>query len=137
MDFLLLKVAKLRWYIRYTVAVCTLYASWWMFKESTYAIPFIFFVFAMIMIKEISPSLLLIAASIWLWPTGFFDTPFAYMTFGIIFQFAGAIALFSLGIFMGVKMYTDYQYAMYVKEKSATPPVSPEAKRRQELGYDK
>lgn len=137
MDYLMLKISKLRWYIRYPVAVCTLYASWWMFEESTYVIPFIFLVCAMIMTKEISPSLMLIVASVWLWPTGFFDKPFAYMTFGIIFQFIGTIVLFSLGIFMGVKMYTDYQYAMYVNEKNETPTTSPEAKKRQELGYDK
>ncbi|GEM_PF-5102126 len=34
MDYLLLKISKLPWYIRYPVAVCTLYASWWMFNES-------------------------------------------------------------------------------------------------------
>ena len=82
-------------------------------------------------------SLLLIVCSLWLWPSGFFDTPFAYMTFGIIFQFLGAIVCFLLGVFMGIKTYAGKQYAMYVKEKNTTPPVSPEVKRRQELGYDK
>lgn len=82
-------------------------------------------------------SLSLIACSLWLWPSGFFDTPFAYMTFGIIFQFLGTIVIFSFGVFMGIKKYADKQYAMYVKEKNTTLPVSSEVKRRQELGYDK
>jgi len=124
-DFLLLEVAKLRWYIRYPAAACVLYATWWMLKYGLvaadgfeYVIPFIFAICAMIMIKEISPSLLLIAGSIWLWPSDFFDTPFAQMTFGILFQFAGSTVLFVLGAISGIVIYSKGQYAKYSKEIS-------------------
>ena len=36
--------------------------------------------------------------SVWLWPSGFFDTPFAQMTFKILFQFAGSIAMALWGV---------------------------------------
>jgi hypothetical protein len=71
MEMLLLEIK--RWYIRYPVAACVLYAAWWVLKDmypkvGLHAIyfPSIFAIIAMIMIKEISPSLLLIAGSIWL-----------------------------------------------------------------------
>lgn len=132
-DIVLLEIAKLRWYVRYPVAACVLYASWWLLEASypkiglhAYWFPSIFAICAMIMIKEISPSLLLIAGSIWLWPSGFFDTPFAQMTFGILFRFAGSVVLFALGLFSGIVIYSRTQNT-----------IAPEVKRRQELGYDK
>ncbi len=123
MDSLLLEVAKLRWYIRYPVAVCTLYASWWMFKEATYAIPFMLAICALIIIKEIGLSLLLIAGSIWLWPTGFFNVPFAQMTFGILCQFFFSVVLFASSVVAGLVMYSKLQYAEYKKEISENAPV--------------
>jgi hypothetical protein len=122
MDFLLLEIAKLRWYIRYPVAVCTLYASWWIFKESTrvppftYVLPSIFALCGMIMIKEISPSLLLFASSIWMWPTGFFNVPFAQMTFGILCQSFFSVVFFASSVIAGLVMYSKLQYAKYANQ---------------------
>ena len=36
--------------------------------------------------------------SIWLWPTGFFDIPFAQMTLKIVLQFIGVILMALWGI---------------------------------------
>jgi hypothetical protein len=123
MDYLLLEVAKLRWYIRYPAAACTLYASWWMLKESEYAIPSILFICAMIMIKEISPSLMLLAGSIWLWPSGFFNIPFAQMTFGILCQFLLSVVFFVLSPIAGLMMYIKRQHAKYVIEIGEKDPI--------------
>ena len=135
MDILLLEIAKLRWYIRYPAAVCTLYAAWWMLEAlypemGLWAIwfPAIFAICAMIMVKEISPTIIFFACSVWLYPSGFFDMPFAQMTFGILFQFVGSIVLFVLGVVTAIVIYRIIQ-----NEET----IPPEVKRRKELGYDK
>ena len=95
MDFPLLKAP---WYIRYPIASCLLYVAWLCINKGLGFISIFFVIDALVVAYEISPSILLIAGSIWLWPSDFFDTPFSQMTFGILFQFAGSVVLFFIGI---------------------------------------
>ena len=111
-DALLLHIADTRrWFIRYPVAVCALAASWWTLQHGAIAIPIIFLVCAAALAKEVSPSLLLLAAAVWIWPTDFFSIPFAQMTFGKIGQFLLSCLLFVASIASALLIYAAQQSA--------------------------
>ena len=118
-DWALLHVAeKAHWYIRYPVAVCVLFAVWWLFQQHLLFIPLILLVCAAALAKEVSPSLLLMVAATWVWPNGFFDIPFAQMTFGILCQFFLSVVLFVSSPIVGLVIYSKLQYARYANEIS-------------------
>jgi hypothetical protein len=111
-DGLMLHIAaKGSWRIRYPVAVCALGASWWLFEHHTVFIPIIFLVCAAALAKEVSPSLLLLAAAIWVWPSGFFSIPFAQMTFSTLGEFLLSCLLFVSSIAAGLLIYAALQRA--------------------------
>ena len=108
-DWALLKIAeKARWYIRYPVAVCVLFSAWWLFEYyHFYAIPLILLGCAIALAKEVSPTLLLMLGAVWIWPTDFFDIPFAQMTFGILGQFILSCLLFVSSLIVGLRAYAS------------------------------
>ena len=112
LDWALLHVAeKARWYIRYPVAVCVLFAAWWLLQRDLFFIPLILLACAAVLGKEVSPTLLLMVAAMWVWPSGFLDIPFAQMTFGILGQFLLSCMLFVFSIIMGLRAYAAQQRA--------------------------
>ena len=118
-DSALLHIAKkARWFIRYPVAICVLYAVWWMIKQQLIFLPLVFLTCATVLAKEVSPSILLIVAAIWIWPNDFFDIPFAQMTFGILSQFFLSVVLFIASPIVGLLIYTKLEYIKYTNEIS-------------------
>ena len=118
---LLLIAKKARWFIRYPVAICVLYAAWWMIKQQLIFLPLVFLACAVVLTKEVSTSILLIVAAIWIWPNDFFDIPFAQMTFGILSQFFLSAVLFISSPIAGLLIYTKLEYIKYANEISKNP----------------
>ena len=121
-DALLLHIADTRrWFIRYPVAVCAVAASWWTLQHSAIAMPIIFLVCAAVLAKEVSPSLLLMAAAVWIWPTDFFGIPFAQMTFGKIGQFMLSCLLFVVSLASALLIYAAQQNALAGRTQKPWP----------------
>ena len=116
-DSALLHIAKkARWFIRYPVAICVLYAAWWMIQRRLIFLPLFFLACAAALTKLVSPSILLIVAETWIWPSDFFDIPFAQMTFGIISKFFFSVVLFIASPIVGLLIYTKLEYTKYTNE---------------------
>ena len=117
METLLLAFGKFRWFVRYPAAALMFWASWHMFTVNHYyMIPTIFAFCGVVITKEASPSLLLLVASVWLWPESFLNTPFAQMTFGIILSALASLLVFVAAPFVAMVLYNKREYARYVSE---------------------
>jgi hypothetical protein len=124
LDWALLEIAeRTRWYIRYPVALCVLFAAWWLGQHiqppDMFLLSWVWMILggcAVFLAKEVSPSLLLMVAAMWVWPDGFFDIPFAQMTFGILCQFFFSVVLFASSPIVGLVIYSKLQYARYANE---------------------
>ena len=83
-------------------------------------IPAVFAICAAVITKEASPSLMLLCGAIWLWPDDFWSTPFAQLTFGMIFS-----ALASGMMFLGTPVVAFVLYIMRINaEYDASKPPS-------------
>lgn len=120
LDWALLEIAKnARWYIRYPIAVFLLFAVWWLYEQNLQlfhdhpllTLPWILIWVgcAAALAKEVSPTLLLMLGSVWIWPTDFFDIPFAQMTFGILSQFILSCLIFVSSLITGLRAYISRQ----------------------------
>jgi hypothetical protein len=120
LDWALLEIAKnTRWYIRYPIAVFLLFAVWWLYEQHPQLVhenPWItlpwflmWLGLAAALAKEVSPTLLLMLVSVWIWPTDFFDIPFAQMTFGILSQFTLSCLIFVSSLITGLRTYISRQ----------------------------
>lgn len=117
MEILLLALGKFRWYVRYPAAALMLWASWHMFTVShSYMIPAVFTLCAAVITKEASPSLLLLAGSIWIYPEDFLSTHFAQMTFGMILAALASLLMFVATFVVAVVLYTKREYTRYASE---------------------
>lgn len=84
-DYLLLRIAEnFSWRIRYPTAAGVAWLAWWLFTHQFLFFAAMFLFCAAILAKEISPSLLLLVAATWIWPTDFLSIPFSQMTFGLL-----------------------------------------------------
>lgn len=121
-DYALLHVAeKARWYIRYPVAVCILVAAWWLVQQHLFVLSLILLVCAAALAKEVSPTVLLMVAAVWVWPSGFLDIPFSQMTFGNFGEFLLSCVLFIFSIITGLYAYVAQQNAAYAAQQHPLP----------------
>lgn len=110
LDWALLRVAeRARWYVRYPVAISVLIAAWWLFEQHLFVVPLILLACAAALAKEVSPTVLLMLAAVWVWPTDFLDIPFAQMTFGTLGKFLLSCLLFVSSFIMGLRAYAAQQ----------------------------
>lgn len=90
-----LALDKFRWHIRYPAAILAGWTGGHLFMvEHVYVLSAICAVCAAILAKEISPSLLLLAGSIWICPDDLWHTPLAQFTLAMIVEaFASLLML--------------------------------------------
>lgn len=111
-DYFLLRIAeKCSWRIRYPVAACVTWLSWWLFAHQLPFFATVFLICAVILAKEVSPSLLLLAAATWIWPKDLLSIPFGQMTFGLLGRGGMSVLLVIASVAVALWVYVAQQNA--------------------------
>lgn len=112
MEDLLLGLGKYRWYIRYPAAAFAVGSAWYLVTTfHHFAIPVILLACAAVITIELSPTILLMAASVWLWPDDLLGTPLAQLTLGTLLTGLISVLIFIAAPLVGLVLHLHRQTA--------------------------